>query len=209
MAESDDEPERILQGALELAAARGWQDVTLADIARAAGVSLARLYQLYPGKSAILAAYMRRVDAAVLSGETPFEAEESPRDRLFEILMQRFDVLARDRAAVAGILRDLPRDPPAALAALPTLARSMAWMLEAANIPSDGVAGRLRAQGLAAIWLSTLRVWVDDDSPDMARTMAALDRNLRRAEGLARLLRPRRGRAATGGAEDVPGGTID
>src|SRR3546814_9984604 len=183
MAESDDESDRILQGALELAAARGWQDVALADIARAAGVSLAWLYQLYPGKSAILAAYMRQVDAVVLSGETPFEAEEPPRDRLFEILMQRFDVLARDRAAVAGILRDLPRDPPAALAALPTLVRSMAWMLEAADIPSDGAAGRLRAQGLAAIWLSTLRVWVDDDSPDMARTMAALDRNLRRAEG--------------------------
>src|SRR3546814_1092998 len=76
MAESDDESDRILQGALELAAARGWQDVALADIARAAGVSLAWLYQLYPGKSAILAAYMRQVDAVVLSGETPFEAEE-------------------------------------------------------------------------------------------------------------------------------------
>src|SRR3546814_16383366 len=97
MAESDDESDRILQGALELAAARGWQDVALADIARAAGVSLARLYQLYPGKSAILAAHMRQVDAAVLSGETPFEAEAPARDRMFELLMQRCDVLGIGR----------------------------------------------------------------------------------------------------------------
>src|SRR3546814_5714748 len=70
----------------------GVQTCALPIFARAAGVSLAWLYQLYPGKSAILAAYMRQVDAVVLSGETPFEAEEPPRDRLFEILMQRFEI---------------------------------------------------------------------------------------------------------------------
>ena len=32
------------------------------------------------------------------------------------------------------------------------------------------------------VWLATIRVWMDDDSPDLARTMAALDRHLRRAD---------------------------
>jgi len=49
----------------------------------------------------------------------------------------------------------------------------------------------LRSKGLLAIWLATLKVWLEDDSPDLAPTMAALDRNLRRAEsavmGLDRL----------------------
>ena len=33
------------------------------------------------------------------------------------------------------------------------------------------------------VWLATLRVWVRDDSPDLARTMAALDRHLRGRTG--------------------------
>ena len=64
--------------------------------------------------------------------------------------------------------------------------RSMAWMLEAAGIESSSAAGYLRTKGLAAVWLRTLRVWGKDDTPDMARTMAALDADLRRAEPLGR-----------------------
>ncbi|MEE3092498.1 MAG: TetR family transcriptional regulator, partial [Pseudomonadota bacterium] len=45
--------------------------------------------------------------------------------------------------------------------------------------------GLLRAKGLLAVWLITERVWLGDDSPDLGPTMAALDRNLRRAEKFA------------------------
>jgi len=38
------------------------------------------------------------------------------------------------------------------------------------------------------VWLKTLRVWLDDDSPDLARTMAALDRNLGRAGRCAEVI---------------------
>ena len=61
----------------------------------------------------------------------------------------------------------------------------MIWMLEAAGILSSGPFGLLRAKGLLAVWLITERVWLGDDSPDLGPTMAALDRNLRRAEKFA------------------------
>ena len=61
-------------------------------------------------------------------------------------------------------------------------------MLEAAGISSVGLAGSLRIKGLALVYLNALRVWLEDDSPDMARTMAAVDKGLRRAEQLARSL---------------------
>jgi hypothetical protein len=53
------------------------------------------------------------------------------------------------------------------------------------------VAGALRAKGLMAINLATLRVWLRDDSADMAKTMAALDGYLRRVESLLRGTRRR------------------
>jgi hypothetical protein len=66
----------------------------------------------------------------------------------------------------------------------------MAWMLEAAGIPTAGLAGRLRATALLAVWLGAFRAWAKDESADMSATMAALDRLLDRAESLARTLEP-------------------
>jgi hypothetical protein len=46
----------------------------------------------------------------------------------------------------------------------------------------------LRAQGLAVLYANVLRVWVNDDDPGLARTMAALDRELGRGARLAGML---------------------
>jgi hypothetical protein len=55
-------------------------------------------------------------------------------------------------------------------------------MLTAADIPAHGPPGAVRAQGLALLCASVLRVWVHDDDPGHARTMAALDRALARGQ---------------------------
>jgi hypothetical protein len=73
----------------------------------------------------------------------------------------------------------------------------MALMLEAAGVSSSGIAGALRTKGLGAIYLATMRDWFRDDSTDKARTMAALDARLRRAESWARRL-DRRARPSAG-----------
>ena len=55
-------------------------------------------------------------------------------------------------------------------------------MLQAAGIGTDGAAGALRVAGLGLTYASVFRVWLEDDDPGLARTMAALDRRLRRGE---------------------------
>ena len=75
-------------------------------------------------------------------------------------------------------------------------------MLEAAGIPSDGIAGALRVKGLGVIYLMVFRVWLTDDSADLSRTMAALDARLRQAEQFSNSLpgrRSRRGQGTTDG----------
>ena len=58
----------------------------------------------------------------------------------------------------------------------------MGWTLEAAGVGSAGRIGALRWVGLAAVYLEAFRAWARDESEDMARTMAALDRALARAD---------------------------
>ncbi|MDR3514620.1 MAG: helix-turn-helix domain containing protein [Azospirillaceae bacterium] len=178
---------RIVSAALTLAARDGWRGVTLNQIAVAAGIGLGTLYRMFPAKSAILAGLIREVDMTVLA--VPTDEEEPPRDRLFEVLMRRFDALARYRDGLRRIAREAPRDLFSVIALGPPLTRSMGWMLEAAGIDGGGIGGLLRRHALAALYVSVFRVWLDDETDDCAVTLAALDARLRQADSLYSCLR--------------------
>ena len=69
-----------------------------------------------------------------------------------------------------------------ALALGPALQRSMAAMLQAAGLSSEGFPGALRKNGLLAIHTAVSRTFDGDESTDLSKTMAALDSRLKRAE---------------------------
>ena len=177
-----DPRDAIIDAALTLAAERGWSNLTLNDIAEAAGLSLANVHGQFGSKTAILRAFQRRVDRAVLAEDPDLEADEPVRDRLFDVLMRRFDALIPYRAGLAAVLQDQCRDPLAALCLAPQFRRSMAAMLEAAGLSATGCRGAVRLDGLALIYLMALRTFFRDESDDLAKTMAALDRHLTRAD---------------------------
>lgn len=176
------ESDRIIDAALALMARAGWRRLTLAAVASEAGLPILRVYRLFGSKEAILSAFFRRIDEAVLAEPPAAEPDERPRDRLFDLLMRRFDALTPHKEAIAALARELPLDPAAALCAAAALLRSMRWMLEAADVSGAGLAGAVAVRLVAGAYLATMRVWQRDDSPDLARTMSALDARLRRIE---------------------------
>jgi AcrR family transcriptional regulator len=177
-----DDRDRIIDAALACIERQGWRRLSLADIAGQAGLPILRLYRMYPSKSAVLCGFFRRIDEAVLATPLDTAPDERPRDRVFDLLMRRFDALTPHRAAIERLSRDLPSDPLAALAAGAGLLRSMRWMLEAAGIPGEGLGGIVAVKLTAAAYMATMRTWLRDESPDMAPTRAALDRRLRGIE---------------------------
>ena len=201
-----DAPQAIIESALTLAASRGWSRVGLGDIAEAAEVSLAELRAEFSSKSAIVAAYAAAIDREVLAVRDPEMAGRPATERLFDVFMKRFDLLNAHKEGVGAIMRSCPSDPEAILCGPLTLRRSMRWMLEAADLSSAGLQGGLRVKALSALYLSMLPVWLRDDSEDMARTMAVLDRRLRRLDRFTRSLcrfAPRRGWRDTQPAEEA------
>ncbi len=169
---------RLVAAAMRLAAERPWREVSLTDIAEAAGVSLVDVRNELPGKGELLAAFVRMVDDAVLDRAPKRSTTEAPRDAVFDVIMSRFDVLAEYKPALKSIAASWQLDPQVTRA----VARSQSWMLRAAGISADGVEGQLRAAGLGTVYASVYRTWLDDDDPGSAKTMAALDRRLRRGE---------------------------
>lgn len=174
--------DRAVDAAMDLAAGKGWRHVALADIAQASGMTLAELHAVAPSRGALLAAFVRRIDRASLAA--PAEAEASVRDRLFELLMRRLDALKPYKAALGSIIKAAPLDPATSCALACNLSRSLGWIAEAAGLEATGLRGLLAIKALGVIHAATLRVWLADDG-EHAKTMAALDRHLKRAEMLA------------------------
>lgn len=184
-----------IAAAFALAAEKGWSRISLADVAGAAGMKISELYALYPSKQAILDGFARRVDADVLRSVDAEAPEGDARERLFDVLMRRFDALEPHRDGLRAVLRSCAADPLALICSAFALRRSMAAMLEAAGLSAAGLAGIVRIKGLSAVYLLALRSWFGDETPDRAQTMATLDRALRRAAGWASMLGRGLGRA--------------
>ena len=151
-------------------------DLTVAEIAVHAdvdaGVAVAVAgdpQQLVLGKMAALD------DVAVLESFADIEdAGAIPiREKILEALMHRFEVYAPHRAQIQA-LNTAARGHPA---------------LAMAGDSCDGWRGVMRIKGVSGVMMVVTRVWMKDDSPDLAPTMKELDRRLQQAEEWAVSLR--------------------
>jgi len=173
---------RAVRAALELAKERDWGDISLIDIAQAANLSLADLRREFSCKTDILRAFQSEVDAEVLAKARSAGEARSPRDRLFDVVMTRFEVMQPYKPALRRIASYLCCRPGEAATLLCASLASQYWMLAGAGAKLDGPAGALRVAGLTALYGKVFQVWLDDPSPSLDKTMAALDQRLARGE---------------------------
>ena len=177
---------RIIEAAMRLAGERGWSAITFDEIAGAAGSNLAEFRREFQTKAQILVAFTNAVDEAVLARIDRVDAGTAARDRLFDVLMTRFEVLAPYKPALRRIMSDLRYRPGESLVQAGASSRSIYWMLAAAGLDADGPRAAVRVPGLMGIYARVFDIWLEEDDPGMARTMAALDSRLRRGERIVR-----------------------
>ncbi len=180
MSDPDPRINAILDATLATVEQSGWAGLTMAAVASHSGITLADLYDRFPHRAALAAGLVRRLDRRVLADGPPEGA--TPRERLFDLLMRRFDALQPIRAGAAALANGLRRDPAGGFAALTQLHASLAWLIEAAGLTTGGLRGCLRVQAVRRAYAQAFRIWQSDDTPDLARTMAALDKRLASVE---------------------------
>jgi hypothetical protein len=180
---TDDEFDTALvTAAFTLGAERGWRNVTAAAAARFAGLDFSTARARFTRRGAILTKFGQLADAYALSGAV---TDGPAKDRLFDILLRRFDFLQRHRAGVIALLRTLPLDPPLAAWLAKQSLRSMGWLLEGAGIAATAPGGEIRKRGLGVVWAWGVRAWLRDETEDLSATMAAVDVALARADQIA------------------------
>ncbi len=190
--ESEDEISRILSAAMDEAAATGWAQVSFQAIAHRSGLKLGEVLLHTPTKAYILARFADAIDRAALSDVNEIDDTQTVKDRLFDLMMRRFDALQKYRAGVLALMTGLSRDPGEGVMVMGRLSRSMGATLAAAGVAAHGLSGLAQTEGLKAVYLAALRAWRNDDSEDMAKTMSALDKALGYAEKAASFVKGKR-----------------
>lgn len=160
---------------------RGWHDATARDAAAGApDIAAADLVEALGDKLDALAAL---ADQAAARAAQVAASAEPTRDALFDGIMAGLDVVQPHRAALLAIRA--ARDPGVALLLAGRAGPAVRRLAAAAGMGTTRLADQARLAVLTAIIGRVAATWFDDDSPDMAATMAGLDRLLARAERAA------------------------
>ncbi len=161
---------------------RGWHNATAEDAAAASdGLTPGRVLTLAGDKIDALAHLLDMVEAQSVEGAA---GGATVRERLFDGIMQGFDVLQANRQGVLAV--HAARDPGVGLLVAARTAPAIRRLAGAAGMATTGLSAQAGLAALALILGAAGRAWLTDGSADMAATMAELDRQLDRAERAAR-----------------------
>ena len=103
--------DKIIAAMMALLAEEPFERIGLSDVAKRAGVSLAQMRAEFSSTLSILAAQIKDTDQKVLLGGDADMAEESPREKLFDVLMRRLEILSPHRQAIRSLMRSATRNP--------------------------------------------------------------------------------------------------
>jgi hypothetical protein len=169
------------EAALALCVEKSWADVSLLSLCQEARQSLSDCAEAGITRFCV-AEYLDQVlDRAMLEAVAEIEAEAPSRDRLFDIVMARFDAMQDHRAAWVSILEADVQEPAAAFARAVRRLRTSVWALEAVGISTDSLKAAAHVLGLARRLRKIEALWLKDDA-DLSKTMAGLDQTLRESE---------------------------
>ncbi len=169
------------EAALALCAEKSWVDVGLLSLCQEAGQSLSACAEAGITRFSVAEYLDQKLDRAMLEAVGDIEAEAPSRDRLFDVIMARFDAMQDQRAAWVSILEADAQEPAASFARAARRLRTAAWALEAIGISTDSLKVAARVMGLARRLRKIEALWLKDDA-DLSKTMAGLDQTLRESE---------------------------
>ncbi len=180
--------EKAFKACLRVIEREGWKSFTFSKASEESGIPLNIFYKYFSAPTDVIAYVFQKIDEEVLKKRDPSLNTLSPKDILFDLLMTRFDASLDYKPTLQRFWQDCLLIPTEAPALTCQGFSSMAWMLEAAGLNPRGLTGFLRVQGLMALYLLTLRIWLTDNSSDLGKTMSFLDKGLSRMEKAAALL---------------------
>lgn len=128
-------------------------------------------------KYVFLNTYLHVLNTIALTKVT-LEENVSPKEKLFELLMRRFDLMSSHKLALKRIPEEAWLDPKIYWTLAPLGCETSAKIIDLAGVEVPPLLGFISTQIFALFLLYITQIWLQDDTPDFEKTMAYLDRGL-------------------------------
>jgi AcrR family transcriptional regulator len=180
----EDLQQKALLAAFQLIEEKGWAAFHLEEVAKKTKIPLQQVHEFFPEKTALLKELARRVDNKTLACGHIKDSASSVKEALFELIMERFDVLSSYRNGLKRICFEGWKEPFSFSFLGPLSCHSVDILLETTGMKREGILGVLKEKIFSLFYLYIFKIWLEDDSADMSKTMASLDAGLSKLEEL-------------------------
>jgi len=182
---SEETRNRILEAALTLFRRQGFENTTMRDIAKEAGVALGGAYYYFDSKDALVMGFYQRAqeDLATLL-ESALTGKKGVDARLHAVIDSKFKYFAENRKLLGALSAHIdPHHPlsPFSLQTRDIRERDVAFLSKALEEPKLRVPADLAPHLPQLLWLYQMGLmlfWVYDSSPQQQRTRLLFEKTL-------------------------------
>ena len=179
----DNKKEKLIILGFKLIEKKGWSYFSLKSLAKENKSDLESIKIFFKNKSQFLESFSEMIDNRVLANIDKDEFNKnSIKDNLFELIMLRFENLNHYKTGLKILLSDLKKSPVELKKIMKKVLDSMDLFLEIANVKNNYFMDFIKVNIIFIIYSYVFNVWLDDQSSEMSKTMAELDKWLSKAE---------------------------
>ena len=161
----------------------GWDKFSIEKLSTKENIPVRDLKVFFKCKYSIVDKFSRMIDKNI---ESKLRLEDfkdsSKKDILFELIMMRFDEMEEFKGSLSKILDVSKQKPLLASIITKNVMNTMDFFLELSNSYNNYAFDILKKNFLFFIYSITFKTWLSDDTEDLSKTMAELDKLLSTAE---------------------------
>ena len=161
----------------------GWEEFSLEKLSTKEKIPINDLKVFFKCKNSIVDKFSRMIDKNIESKLRIDDFKDSSKkDILFELIMMRFDEMEDFKGSLVKIL-DVSKNKPLLISIITkNVMNTMDFFLELSNSYNNYAFDILKKNFLFIIYSISFKTWLSDDTEDLSKTMAELDKLLSTAE---------------------------
>ena len=191
MKKSSNKKISYIKFAFKLIEEKGWNDFSLEKLAKEELIKIEDLKSFFKDETNLIESFSEMIDEQVIKEVDLKEFNQNPvKDNIFELIMIRFEKLSPYKKSLDILLKQVRSKPKTLKKLAKKIFNSLDLFLEISNAKSNYVFDFLKLNIMFIIYGYTFKIWLEDDSEDMGKTMAEVDKWLSEAEGYANKISP-------------------
>ena len=168
----------------------GWDKFSVEKLSTKENIPVKDLKVIFKCKYSIVDKFSRMIDKSIESKLRIQDfRDSSKKDILFELIMMRFDEMEEFKGSLAKVL-DASKNKPLLISIITqNVMNTMDFFLELSNSYNNYAFDVLKKNFLFLIYSITFKTWLSDNTEDLSKTMAELDKLLSTAENFQQKVR--------------------